>query len=43
MYDVAVLDPSSALFTDGRSGRPMASHNTTLEYLTTTEIGEKGQ
>ena len=41
------LDPSSALFTDGRCGRiflPMgASRDTTLEYLTTTKIGEKGQ
>lgn len=27
----------------GFSYRPMASHDATLEYLTTTKIGEKGQ
>jgi AbrB family looped-hinge helix DNA binding protein len=27
----------------GFSYRTMATHNTTLEYLTTTKIGEKGQ
>ena len=38
--------PERSLFTDARCGRiflPMASHNTILEYLTTTKIGEKGQ
>ena len=40
------LGPSNALFTGSRCGRiflPIASHNATLEYLTTTKIGEKGQ
>jgi len=35
-----------ALFTGADCGRiflPMASHDITLEYLTTTKIGEKGQ
>ena len=39
-------NPRMACFTVSRRGRiflPMATHNTTLEYLTTTKIGEKGQ
>jgi AbrB family looped-hinge helix DNA binding protein len=30
-------------FAHGRIFLPMATHNPTLEYLTTTKIGEKGQ
>ena len=40
------LRPNEAWMVGEKCGRiflPMASHDSTLEYLTTTKIGEKGQ